>query len=364
MKITIFDEIIDERESWKVIHDLYDMLILSLCAILCGAEDYKAIADYGTQKIDFLKQFLNLENGIPSESTIKRTFRYLDPKELTDCLQKNIREVLELQDKYLLNIDGKVLRGTGKKGKKTSGICILTAWAQEEQLVLGQLKTDEKSNEKTAIPKLIEMLDLKNAIVSIDAIACSNKVAKPIVVKGGDYIIAVKNNKKGLKEEITDWLNRERSDFDVFEKTDTVGGRIEQQKYTVCTDIQHLCQDDLLYGSQSIIKVWSKRTIGKKIQEETRYYTSSLNETAEKMAYLIRGHWSIENQLHWHLDVSFNEDKSRVRKDNGAENMNSMRKLSLQCMKKMKDKTSIKGRRLKAGWNDNYLIKILETSFS
>lgn len=364
MKITIFDEIIDERESWKVVHDLYDMLILSLCAILCGAEDYKAIVDYGIQKEEFLKKFLNLENGIPSESTIKRTFRYLDPKELTSCLQKNIRQVLALQQNYLLNIDGKVLRGTGKKGKKTSGICILSAWAQEHQLVLGQLKIDEKSNEKTAIPKLVKMLDLKNAIVSIDAVACSDTVAKPIVEGGGDYIIAVKNNKKGLKEEITDWLGRERSDFDFFEKTDAVGGRIEQQKYTVCTDLQHLCQEDLLYKSQSIIKVWSKRTVGKKIQEETRYYISSLKASAAKFADLIRGHWSIENQLHWHLDVSFNEDKSRIRKDNGAENMNSMRKLSLQCMKRMKDKTSVKGRRLKAGWNDAYLMKVLQTSFS
>lgn len=364
MKITIFDEIIDEREPWKVVHDLYDILILSLCAIICGAEDYKAIEDYGIQKKDFLKQFLNLQNGIPSESTIKRTFRYLDPKVLAACLQRNISQVLELQEKYLLNIDGKVLRGTNKKGKKNSGICILTAWAQEQNLVIGQFKADEKSNEKTAIPELIKILDLTNAIVSIDAIACTNTIAKPIIDGGGDYIIAVKNNKKGLKEEITDWLDRDRSDFDVFQKTDTVGGRIEQQKYTVCTDLQHLCQEDLLYKSKSIIKVWSKRTIGEIIQEETRYYTSSLCESAENFAQLIRGHWSIENQLHWHLDVSFNEDKNRVRKDNGAENMNVMRKLSLQCLKKMTDKTSVKGRRLKAGWKDDYLFQVLESSFS
>jgi len=364
MKITIFDELIDERESWKVIHDLHEVLILSLFAVLCGADDYRAIEDYGKQKLEFLRQFLILENGIPSESTIKRIFRYLNPKELESCLKKNMVQVLKLKEKYLLNIDGKVLCGTTEKGKKTSGICILTAWAQEQNLVLGQLKIAEKSNEKTAIPKLIEILDLENAIVSIDAIACTDKIAKPIITGGGDYIIAVKNNKKGLKEEITDWLDRGRSDFEIFQKTDTVGGRIEQQEYTVCTDLQHLCQDDLLYGSKSIIKVWSKRVIGEKIQEETRYYTSSLDESAEKFAQLIRGHWSIENQLHWHLDVSFNEDKSRVRKDNGAENMNTMRKLSLQYIKKMKDKTSVKGRRLKAGWNNDYLMKILETSFS
>ena len=148
MKITIFDEIIDERESWKVVHDLYDILTLSLCGILCGAEDYKAIEDYGVQKIDFLKQFLNLQNGIPSESTIKRIFRYLNPKTLAECLQRNISQALELQEKYLLNIDGKVLRGTAKKGKKTSGICILTAWAQEQNLVIAQLKTDEKVMKK------------------------------------------------------------------------------------------------------------------------------------------------------------------------------------------------------------------------
>jgi len=362
--IDIFDDIIDFRESGKVIHDLHEVLTLSLFAMLCGAEDYEEIEDYGHRKLDFLRQFLELENGIPSHSTIQRIFRFLCPKELVLCLSKNIARILEFKEQYLLNIDGKVLRGTGTTGKKKSGINILTAWSQEHNLVLGQLKTEEKSNEKTAIPDLLEMLDLENAIVSMDAIACTNNIATSIIEGGGDYIIAVKNNKKGLKEEMTDWLDRDRSDFDVFQKTDYVGGRIEEQVYTVCTDLQHLSQEDLLFESQSIIKVWSKRTIGNKISEETRYYISSITATAEKFAKLIRGHWSIENQLHWHLDVSFNEDKSRVRKDNGPENLNIMRKLTLQILKSMKDKKSIKKRRKNAGWDDNYLLEILETHFS
>lgn len=362
--IDIFDEIIDPREGGKVIYDLHEILTLSLLAMLCGAEDYEEIEDYGHLKLDFLRTFLTLENGIPSASTIQRIFRYLCPKELVSCMSKNMVQIMEFKEQYLLNIDGKVLRGTATKGKKKSGICILTAWSQEHNLVLGQLKIDEKSSEKTAIPELIEMLDLENAIVSIDAIACTNNIAKPIIDGGGNYIIAVKNNKKGLKEEMTDWLDRGHSDFDVFQKTDSVGGRIEQQIYTVCTDLQHLCQDDLLYEGKSIIKVWSKRTIGNQIQEETRYYISSLKASAERFAQLIRGHWSIENQLHWHLDVSFNEDKSRVRKDNGPENMNIMRKLTLQILKSTIDKKSIKKRRKNAGWDNDYLIEILETHFS
>lgn len=362
--ITIFDDIIDNRESGKVIYDLHEVLNFSLIAMLCGAEDYEEIEDYGHRKLDFLQQLLGLENGIPTASTIQRIFRHLCPKSLVSCLTKNIAQVLELKEKYLLNIDGKVLKGTATKGKKKSGICILTAWAQEQNLVLGQLKAKEKSNEKTAIPDLLKLLDLENAIVSIDAIACTDNIAKPIIGSGGDYIIAVKNNKKRLKEEIVDWLDRDRSDFDIFQKTDSVGGRIEQQVYTVCTDLQHLSQEDLLFGSQSIIKVWSKRTFGNQVQEETRYYTSSLAATAEKFSQLIKGHWSIENQLHWHLDVTFNEDKSRVRKDNGPENMNIMRKLALQMLKSMKDKKSIKNRRKNAGWDNDYLLEILETHFS
>lgn len=364
MKITIFDDIFDEREAWKVIHELQDILVLSLCAILCGAEDYEAIEEYGNQKLDFLRQFLKLGGGIPSSSTIKRVFRYLEPSCMVECLTRNTKQVLKLREKYLLNIDGKVLRGTAKKGKKKSGICIISAWAQEENLVIGQVKASAKSNEKTAIPKLLEELDLENAIVSIDAIACNNPIANQIIDGGGDYILAVKKNKKGLYEEISDWLKRDRSDFETYRKTDYVGGRIEEQSYTVCSNLEHICQDDLLTKSKSIIKVMSKRTLGDQVQEETRYYVSSLTVEAEKFAKYIRGHWSIENQLHWHLDVSFNEDKSRVRKGNGAENLTVMRKLALQCMKGMTDKSSIKRRRLKAGWNNDYLIKILETAFS
>lgn len=364
MKIKIFDEIIDDRQLSKVVHDLHDMLFLMLCAVLSGADDYEAIRDYGKQKLKFLRQFIKLENGIPSVSTMQRTMCQMSPKALFSCMQNNAKQIVELRDKYLLNIDGKTARGTDKKGKKNSGTCIITAWAQEQNLVVGQTKAAEKSNEKTAIPELLEILDLKNAIVSVDAIACTDTIAQPIVEGGGDYIIAVKDNKKGLKEEVKDWLDRDRSDFDVFRKTDMVGGRIEQQEYKVCTDLQHLSQPDLLFGSKSIIRVWSKRTTNDKVQEETRYYISTLSETAEKFSKLIRGHWSIENQLHWHLDVSFNEDKSRIRKDNSTENMNIIRKLALQILKGMNDKRSVKGRRQRAGWNDEYLMEVLKTQYS
>lgn len=362
--LNIFDDLVDSRESGKVIHELHDILILSLCAVLSGAEDFEAIHDYGRQKIKFLKQFIKLANGIPSISTINRTFRYLDTKEFQNCLMQNVLEIAKFSDKYLVNIDGKILRGTGKKGKKNDGICIVTAWAQEQNLVLGQVRVDEKSNEKTAIPILLETLDLDNAILSIDAIACTDNIAKPIIDGGGDYIIAVKSNKKGLEEEVRDWLNRPRPDFDIFHKTDYVGGRIEEQTCIVCLNLQHLCQEDLLWGSKSIIKVKTKRTIGIEIQEEARYYISSLAVSAQEFSKLIRNHWSIENQLHWHLDISFNEDKCRTRKDNGAENMNILRKIALQFLKNMKDKRSVKGRRQRAGWNDEYLVEVLEMQLS
>lgn len=369
MKITIFDEIIDERELGKVIHDLQEILIISFFAVLSGAEDYEAIAEYGIQKEEFLLQFLNLEGGLPSSSTFARVFRHLNASALNDCLKKNVEQVIELKEKYLLNIDGKVLRGTAKKGKRNSGICVISTWATDDNLVLGQLKADAKSNEKTAIPKLLNQLDLKNSIVTIDAIATTNKIAKQIVEggekgKGGDYILAVKKNKKGLYEEVADWLKRERNDFDTYEKTDYVGGRIERQFYTVCSDLKYLYQDDLLPYSQSIIKVTSERITNNKVQKEDRYYISSLVLRPEEFAKYIRGHWSIENQLHWHLDVSFNEDKSRIRAGNAAENMSVMQKLALQTLKQMNDKSSIKRRRLKAAWNNEYLIEVIQNAFS
>lgn len=369
MKITIFDDIVDERELGKVWHDLQDILTISFFAVLSGAEDYEAIAEYGRQKEAFLGQFLKLEGGLPSSSTYARTFRHIDPSILNDCLKKNAEEFAKLQEKYLLNIDGKVLRGTAKKGKRNSGICILSAWATDRNLVLGQLKMDEKSNEKTAIPKLLEELDLKNTIVTIDAIATTNKIAKQIIEggkgkEGGDYILAVKKNKKGLYEEVIDWLKRDRNDFDIYQKTDYVGGRIEKQTYTTCSNLEYLHQDDLLPYSQSIIKVSSERIMKEKIQTEDRYYISSLIISSEEFAKCIRGHWSIENQLHWHLDVSFNEDKSRIRTDNAPENMAVIRKLALQTLKQMTDKSSIKRRRLKAAWNNDYLIEVIQNAFS
>ncbi|MGH1339490.1 MAG: ISAs1 family transposase [Aureispira sp.] len=369
MKVTIFDEIIDNRELGKVWHDLQEVLTISLFAVLSGAEDYESIAEYGLEKAEFLSSFLELEGGLPSSSTYARIFRHLDPELLNECLKKNAEEVLKIQEKYLLNIDGKVLRGTAKKGKRNSGICILSAWAAKDNLVLGQLKASEKSNERTAIPKLLEQLDLENAIVTIDAIATTNKIAKQIVEggsgrKGGDYILALKKNKKGLYEEAVDWLKRDREDFDREEQTDYVGGRIERRSYVVCSNLEYLSATDLLPHSKSIIKVSSERMIKEKIQKEERYYISSLVVAASQFATYIRGHWSIENQLHWQLDVSFNEDKSRIRKDNAPENMAVMRKLALQALKQMTDKSSIKRRRLKAAWNNDYLIHVIQNAFS
>ena len=210
---------------------------------------------------------------------------------------------------------------------------------------------------------------MENAIVTIDAIATTDKIARQIVEggkgrKGGDYILALKKNKKGLYEEVTDWLKRDRNDFDIYQKTDYVGGRIEKQTYTVCSNLEYLYQDDLLPYSRSIIKVSSERIMKEKTEREDRYYVSSLIISSEEFAKCIRGHWSIENQLHWHLDVSFNEDKSRVRTGNGPENMAVIRKLALQTLIQMTDKSSVKRRRLKAAWNNDYLIEVIQNAFS
>ncbi len=334
--------------------------MLSLCAVLSGAEDFEDMENYGKQKEGFLRQFLALPNGIPSHDTINRVYNRLDKDKFAACLYRWSQELLDFLAYYQVSIDGKVLRGTAKAGEKKSGICLVSAWAQEQRLVLGQRKVESKSNEKTAIPELLESLDLSGAIVSIDAVACSEKIAGQIIEKGAHYLLALKNNQKQLFEQVSDQMLRQKAALPKAEWVDFGSGRIEQRVCYVSEQLDLL--DDLASwpAISRVVMVEASREKEGKRQEQTRFYLSSLPATATLFNHLIRSHWGIENQLHWLLDVVFHEDQSRIRKENAPENMATLRKMALQILNQNTDNQSIKSRRKLAAWNDDYLLNLLK----
>lgn len=355
-----FSEVKDFRVQGRCLHRLEDILILSLCAVICGAEDFEDIENYGHQKEGFLRSFLKLPNGIPSHDTIDRVFRYLDPTSLANALHRWSAEILAFLSFYQINIDGKVLRGTAEAGKRTSGLCLVSAWVADQCLSLGQVKVGEKSNEKTAIPVLLDDLDLEGAVVSIDAVACSPSIAAQIIENQGDYLLALKKNQKTIYEQVTSEMERQKAllEKDIWE--DFGSGRVEKRSCYVLKDLRFIEAIEDWTGINTIVMIEAQRQKNGKKTTETRYYLSSLNVKPAEFNKLVRNHWSIENQLHWQLDVSFREDQSRTRKNNAPENMATLRKTALQALKQMDDKQSIKSRRKIAGWNDDYLIQILQ----
>ncbi len=359
----IFDEVPDYRKNHPFKkHLLSDILMLSLCASLSGAENDEEIETYGREKEPFLKGFLILPCGIPSHDTITRVFRYLDKDKFSDCLYRHTKELLEFIEGQHISIDGKVCRGTTEGGKKKSGICIITAWACEQSLCLGQLKTEAKSNEKTAIPILLEEIELENTIVSIDAIANSPVIAKQILGRRGDYILSLKKNQKDTFEQVSDYMRANEAFFEKDKNVDFGSGRIETRICYVAKNLDFMEKVLGWEGIKSVIMIYAKREIGDKTQEQYRFYLSSKDQTPKYFNNTIRAHWSIENRLHWHLDVSFDEDCSRSKMGNGAENHNTLRKISLQLLQQQNDKHSIKERRKKAGWNDQYLLNIIKNN--
>jgi len=363
MKIVeIFEKVPDFRSKSFVTYLLSEILVISLCAVLSGAEDFEEIAEYAIQKEKFLKQFLDLANGVPSHDTFNRVFRNLDTKSFEAVLKKWSKEILDELESYQINIDGKVLRGTGKRGKKTAAICIVSAWASEECLSLGQVKVDKKSNEKTAIPEIIETVDIEGALVSIDAMGCHSSIANLIVDHKGDYLLALKKNQKGLYEEVHDWMKKHKDTMDCFVHTDYVGGRIEKRTTYVTHNLLYIDELADWQESKTIIMVEGERSFKNGIKKSTsqlRFYVSSAEERAEYFGWAVRNHWSIENKCHWYLDLVFNEDRQRVREGNAPENMATLRKMALQTLLQHKGKGSLKKARKKAAWNEKFLFEIL-----
>jgi len=342
-------------------HLLHDILLLALCALISGADSWTQVAEYGRSKLDWFKDFLELPNGIPSHDTFGRLFAQLDPQGFHDFFTRWVRELSESLQGKTVAIDGKTLRGSRDQANGKSAIHLVSAWASDIRLVLGQLKTTDKSNEITAIPELIKILDLRGAIITLDAMGCQKKITQTIIHAAADYVIQVKDNQKGLHEDIALFFQEPANGpFETFDTVDGEHGRIETRRYFTSNEIGWLPGKDEWSGLNTVCMAVREREVNGKTSTETSYFISSLDNQAPTLAKAIREHWGIENGLHWCLDIAFREDHCRVRKDHGPENLAILRHLATNMLKR---ETSLKGgmqtKRLKAAWDLGYLLKVL-----
>jgi predicted transposase YbfD/YdcC len=364
-----FGKIRDPRIDRSKRHKLLDILIIAICAVICGADSWVDIEMFGKSKLEWLKTFLKLPNGIPSHDTFGRVFAALNPVEFENSFMEWVQAIQQLTAGQVIAIDGKQMRGSKDVPEGKAGIYMVSAWATENQLVLGQRKVDEKSNEITAVPQLLKLLDISGCIVVLDAISTQTKIAKTIIDQGGDYILNVKENQGHLYEDIHDLFEDDwKFDFKdapySYAKTVNKGhGRIEIRQCWTISDPEYLANVRELTrwaGIQSLTMILSERRIGEEVEIQDRYYISSLPSDAEKILKAKRSYWGIENRLHWVLDIAFNEDHSRVRKDNAPQNFAVLRHMALNLLKQEHSlKVGIKAKRLKCGWDSAYLLQVL-----
>ena len=367
---TLFEhlsEIEDPRRELTKLHKLIDILVIAVCASVCGAEGFNEIEEFGESKEEWLKGFLELPNGIPSHDTFRRVFMLIKPEKFQEVFLRWVESVSSRTKGKLVNLDGKRLRGTKSKEKQNQALCMVSAWSEENRMVLGQVRCEEKSNEITAIPELLSLLELSGCIVTIDAMGCQREIVKQIVEQKADYVISLKGNQGNLHKEIKEyfiWAERiswRDIEFDYCETIEKGHGRIETRRCWVTEDIDWLEQKEDWSGLKSIVMVESQReVIDGKTSIERRYFISSLSKDAKESLRAVRGHWAIENSLHWVLDISFREGDCRIRAENSAENMAIVRHISLNLLKQEKScKRGIKTKRLKSGWDEAYLSKVL-----
>ena len=341
----------------------------SRCAVISGCETWEDIEEYGEFKLDWLRRFLELPHGIPSHGTIRRLFIRLDPQSLQQCFFSWVEAVRKQTEGDVVAIDGKTLRRSGEAANGKMPIHMVSAWAAANGMVLGQMKTSEHSNEITAIPALLDLLKVKGCIVTIDAEGCQTEIAKKIREKKADYVLAVKANQPQLLDEVSDFFSVTTVDdideewLEKYDDLDKGHGRIEIRECYHSDEISALPRVKEFAGAQSIAMVRSTRIIGEERTTQVRYYISSLEMDVEKLAHAVRTHWSVENGLHWTLDMSFREDDSRMRKGYSAENFAMMRRMALSIMKRdIHSERSLKGRRRTCSYHDPYLEALLFNS--
>ena len=350
---------LQDPRSENARHDLLEILTVALCAVLCGAESCVDMALFGAAKEPLLRQFLELEHGVPSHDTFSRVFRLVEPEALQACFGRFMVAFTE-GFRGVVAIDGKTARRSFDRAGAASPVHLLSAWGCEQRLVLAQRKVASEGNEITAMAALLALLELDGRLVTVDAMHCQRATAQAILDRGGDYVLALKANQPALLEEVRLLLDDPAAPpDDVAETVDGDHGRIETRRAEVLGDVEFLRRDHDWPGLAAIGKITATREIDGKATTATRYYLLSCPLPAARFAAVVRSHWTIENDLHWVLDVILDEDQARNRKDNGPENLALLRRLALNLLRVNTDKGSLRGKIKRAAWNDAFLLRLL-----
>ena len=362
-----FADLPDPRQALKVLYPLDEVLLLTLCAVICGADGWVSVSLFGKTKLDFLRRFLPFANGVPSHDQLGLIFGALDAAAFQKCFIA-WTQALSGTIAGVVAVDGKTVRRSFDRAGKRCAVHMVSAWSSQQKLVLGARATSEKSNEITAIPELLELLAIKGAIVTIDAMGCQKKIAAKIIDMSADYILGLKGNQGTLRDDVEllfdEQMANDFRDIAVSKtdcKTDADHGRIETRQVVATSDIDWLKRRHDWKGLNTIAMVLSSRETEKGVEHERRFYISSLPANAEKLANAIRAHWGIENSLHWVLDVNFRDDDCRIRKKNAPANFTTIKRATLNTLRKAPSKESIKSKRLLAGWDLLFLEKTLRS---
>lgn len=363
-----FGDLPDPRVEGRCDHKLLDIIVIAICGVLCGADSWVGIETVGKAKESWFRQFLELEHGIPSHDTFGYVFAKIDHDAFQTQFVRWVESVFRVTRGQVVAIDGKTARGSHDKTNGKAAIHLVSAWASANGIALGQRKVDAKTNEITAIPELLRLLDVSGCIVTIDALGCQTKIAQTIRAEKADYILRVKDNQSTLKQDLVDWFaygERQQfagMDMDFHQTTHKTSGRIEIRQCWVVRDpvaFEHIRHYDGWVDLNSIIRVQRERRVGEQISQETAYYISSLTTSAAAILDATQHHWAIENSFHWVLDVTFGEDLSRIRTGESAENMAVLRTIALNLLKQDTSKSSLKQKRFRAAMDNDFLFHLL-----
>ncbi len=366
--LAYFGDLPDPRIERCKRHQLIDIIVIGICAVICSADSFVEMEEFGKAKQEWFETFLDLPNGIPSHDTFRRVFGKLKPSEFERCFLAWIESVQEQTKGEVIAIDGKALRGTFERSTNKLAIRMVSAWATGNSVVLGQVKTIEKSNEITAIPCLLRLLEIEGCIITIDAMGCQKEIVEQIIEDKADYCLSLKGNQGILHEEVREYFQWARAiefkqiEYGYAESVEKDHGRIETRRCWSVSDVDWLSNKEEWKGLRSICAVEAQRVevATNKQSIETRYFISSLDSDAKELMRAVRKHWGVENSLHWVLDVAFREDHCQIRTDHGAENFVMLRHMALNLLKREKtSKVGVKIKRNKAGWDNQYLLKVL-----
>lgn len=365
-----FSEIKDPRVKRTKKHLLQDILVIAILAVIAGAEGWEDIENYGYAKQQWLSEFLELPHGIPSDDTFRRVFERINPIALSECLTKWVQQLIPSLEQKIVPIDGKCLRGSYDREQGIKALHLVTAWVAEQNLTLGQIKVEDHSNEITAIPALLELIDIQGAIITIDAMGTQTEIVRLIRDKKADYVLALKTNHPTLHQEVKNWFDKARtSNFEginVSHDRRIEKGHHRTEKRLIwavpLSEFSGLYKQGQWSGLQTIVMVERTRHLWNKVTHEVQFYLSSLPADAQNLGNAIRTHWGIENQVHWTLDVTFNEDNCRIRSGNSPRNLALLRRMALNALNQEKSlKRSLRQKMKRAAMNNDYMMTVLQS---